>query len=50
MELLLCFRFEDGTVSFLDIVALGHGFDALEKIAGTISVSISCLYLLQAKI
>ncbi|KAI0207670.1 Molybdenum cofactor sulfurase [Lamellibrachia satsuma] len=30
-------RFEDGTVSFLDIVALGHGFDALEKIAGSMT-------------
>ncbi|XP_078542368.1 molybdenum cofactor sulfurase-like [Lissotriton helveticus] len=27
-------RFEDGTVSFLDIVALGHGFDVLERLTG----------------
>uniref|UniRef100_A0ABM5GQW4 Molybdenum cofactor sulfurase n=1 Tax=Pogona vitticeps TaxID=103695 RepID=A0ABM5GQW4_9SAUR len=27
-------RFEDGTVSFLDIVALKHGFDALERLTG----------------
>ncbi|XP_063156386.1 molybdenum cofactor sulfurase isoform X4 [Candoia aspera] len=27
-------RFEDGTVSFLDIIALNHGFDALEKLTG----------------
>uniref|UniRef100_A0A8D3AQV7 Molybdenum cofactor sulfurase n=1 Tax=Scophthalmus maximus TaxID=52904 RepID=A0A8D3AQV7_SCOMX len=27
-------RFEDGTVSFLDIVALNHGFEALYKITG----------------
>ncbi|XP_061851337.1 molybdenum cofactor sulfurase [Colius striatus] len=27
-------RFEDGTVSFLDIIALKHGFDALEKLTG----------------
>uniref|UniRef100_A0A8D0H6U7 Molybdenum cofactor sulfurase n=1 Tax=Sphenodon punctatus TaxID=8508 RepID=A0A8D0H6U7_SPHPU len=27
-------RFEDGTVAFLDIIALKHGFDALEKLTG----------------
>ncbi|XP_064594606.1 molybdenum cofactor sulfurase-like [Liolophura sinensis] len=27
-------RFEDGTVSFLDIISLRHGFDALNKIGG----------------
>uniref|UniRef100_A0A665TYM0 Molybdenum cofactor sulfurase n=1 Tax=Echeneis naucrates TaxID=173247 RepID=A0A665TYM0_ECHNA len=27
-------RFEDGTVSFLDIIALNHSFDALYKITG----------------
>ncbi|XP_009946019.1 PREDICTED: molybdenum cofactor sulfurase-like, partial [Leptosomus discolor] len=27
-------RFEDGTASFLDIVALKHGFDVLEKLTG----------------
>ncbi|KAM7385938.1 hypothetical protein PAMP_001978 [Pampus punctatissimus] len=27
-------RFEDGTVSFLDIIALNHGFEALYKITG----------------
>ncbi|KAG7512611.1 molybdenum cofactor sulfurase [Solea senegalensis] len=27
-------RFEDGTVSFLDIIALNHGFDTLYKITG----------------
>uniref|UniRef100_A0A8C5RG92 Molybdenum cofactor sulfurase n=1 Tax=Laticauda laticaudata TaxID=8630 RepID=A0A8C5RG92_LATLA len=27
-------RFEDGTVSFLDIIAIKHGFDVLEKITG----------------
>ncbi|KAM3928944.1 molybdenum cofactor sulfurase [Leptodactylus fuscus] len=27
-------RFEDGTVSFLDIIALKHGFDALQKLTG----------------
>uniref|UniRef100_A0A8C6XBC0 Molybdenum cofactor sulfurase n=1 Tax=Naja naja TaxID=35670 RepID=A0A8C6XBC0_NAJNA len=27
-------RFEDGTVSFLDIIAVKHGFDVLEKITG----------------
>ncbi|XP_072109632.1 molybdenum cofactor sulfurase isoform X1 [Mobula birostris] len=27
-------RFEDGTVSFLDIIAVNHGFNALEKITG----------------
>ncbi|KQK82633.1 hypothetical protein AAES_68357 [Amazona aestiva] len=26
--------FEDGTVSFLDIIALKHGFDVLEKLTG----------------
>ncbi|XP_049927020.1 molybdenum cofactor sulfurase isoform X1 [Epinephelus moara] len=27
-------RFEDGTVSFLDIIALNHGFEALNRITG----------------
>uniref|UniRef100_A0A3P9K1V6 Molybdenum cofactor sulfurase n=1 Tax=Oryzias latipes TaxID=8090 RepID=A0A3P9K1V6_ORYLA len=27
-------RFEDGTISFLDIVALNHGFESLYRIAG----------------
>ncbi|XP_066435213.1 molybdenum cofactor sulfurase isoform X2 [Eleutherodactylus coqui] len=27
-------RFEDGTVSFLDIIALKHGFDVLQKLTG----------------
>ncbi|XP_029306037.1 molybdenum cofactor sulfurase [Cottoperca gobio] len=27
-------RFEDGTVSFLDIIAVNHGFDALYRITG----------------
>ncbi|XP_069476626.1 molybdenum cofactor sulfurase [Ambystoma mexicanum] len=27
-------RFEDGTCSFLDIIALKHGFDALERLTG----------------
>uniref|UniRef100_A0A8C6Z5Y3 Molybdenum cofactor sulfurase n=1 Tax=Nothoprocta perdicaria TaxID=30464 RepID=A0A8C6Z5Y3_NOTPE len=27
-------RFEDGTVSFLDIIALKHGFDVLERLTG----------------
>ncbi|KAF5919135.1 molybdenum cofactor sulfurase [Diceros bicornis minor] len=27
-------RFEDGTISFLDIIALKHGFDALERLTG----------------
>ncbi|XP_075684622.1 molybdenum cofactor sulfurase [Rhinoderma darwinii] len=27
-------RFEDGTVSFLDIIALKHGFDTLQKLTG----------------
>lgn len=29
-------RFEDGTVSFLDIIALRHGFDVLERLGGNI--------------
>ncbi|CAJ1066614.1 molybdenum cofactor sulfurase [Xyrichtys novacula] len=29
-------RFEDGTVSFLDIIAVNHGFDALNRITGGI--------------
>lgn len=33
-EELNCFRFEDGTLSFLDIISLRHGFDILEKLAG----------------
>ncbi|XP_047458143.1 molybdenum cofactor sulfurase isoform X2 [Mugil cephalus] len=28
-------RFEDGTVSFLDIIAVNHGFDALYRITGS---------------
>ncbi|KAM9364512.1 molybdenum cofactor sulfurase isoform 2-T3 [Pholidichthys leucotaenia] len=27
-------RFEDGTVSFLDIIALNHGFESLDRITG----------------
>ncbi|XP_060680813.1 molybdenum cofactor sulfurase isoform X1 [Hemiscyllium ocellatum] len=27
-------RFEDGTISFLDIIAVNHGFDALDKFTG----------------
>ncbi|KAK0137586.1 Molybdenum cofactor sulfurase [Merluccius polli] len=27
-------RFEDGTISFLDIIALNHSFDALQRITG----------------
>ena len=27
-------RFEDGTVSFLDIISLRHGFQALDSLAG----------------
>ncbi|CAN9500094.1 unnamed protein product [Ophioblennius macclurei] len=27
-------RFEDGTVSFLDIIAINHGFDSLQRITG----------------
>lgn len=27
-------RFEDGTISFLDIISLHHGFDALQKLTG----------------
>lgn len=30
-------RFEDGTVSFLDIIALKHGFDVLEKLTGQLT-------------
>ncbi|XP_055341218.1 molybdenum cofactor sulfurase 3-like [Paramacrobiotus metropolitanus] len=33
-------RFEDGTINFLDILSLKHGFDALEKLGGgMISIS-----------
>nr|XP_004666857.2 molybdenum cofactor sulfurase [Jaculus jaculus] len=28
-------RFEDGTISYLDVVALKHGFDALERLTGS---------------
>ncbi|XP_072247525.1 molybdenum cofactor sulfurase isoform X1 [Leuresthes tenuis] len=28
-------RFEDGTVSFLDIIAINHGFESLHRIAGS---------------
>ncbi|XP_053427085.1 molybdenum cofactor sulfurase [Nycticebus coucang] len=27
-------RFEDGTISFLDVIAVKHGFDALERLTG----------------
>uniref|UniRef100_A0ABK0LNA4 Molybdenum cofactor sulfurase n=1 Tax=Rattus norvegicus TaxID=10116 RepID=A0ABK0LNA4_RAT len=27
-------RFEDGTISFLDVIALKHGFDVLERLTG----------------
>ncbi|XP_006835200.1 PREDICTED: molybdenum cofactor sulfurase [Chrysochloris asiatica] len=27
-------RFEDGTISFLDVIALKHGFDALDRLTG----------------
>ncbi|XP_061601719.1 molybdenum cofactor sulfurase isoform X2 [Cololabis saira] len=30
----ICDRFEDGTVSFLDIIALNHGFESLYRITG----------------
>ncbi|XP_068582118.1 molybdenum cofactor sulfurase isoform X2 [Cebidichthys violaceus] len=30
----ICDRFEDGTVSFLDIIAVNHGFEALYRITG----------------
>ncbi|CAL8284479.1 unnamed protein product [Arctogadus glacialis] len=30
----VCDRFEDGSVSFLDIIALNHSFDALQRITG----------------
>ncbi|KAA6373602.1 MAG: molybdenum cofactor sulfurtransferase, partial [Streblomastix strix] len=30
----LCARFEDGTLAFLNIAGLRHGFDALEKVGG----------------
>ena len=28
------YRVEDGTISFLDVIALKHGFDALEHLTG----------------
>ena len=31
----LCDKFEDGTISYLDIIALQHGFDAIRKLSGT---------------
>ncbi|XP_045209996.2 molybdenum cofactor sulfurase-like [Mercenaria mercenaria] len=30
-------KFEDGTVSFLDIISMQHGFEALQRLAGGIS-------------
>ena len=30
-------RFEDGTVSFLDIIAVNHGFEALNRITGAVT-------------
>ena len=32
-------RFEDGTVAFLDIMAISHGFDALDRVGGPAVVS-----------
>lgn len=32
--LLGMFRFEDGTISFLDVISLHHGFDALHRLTG----------------
>ena len=29
-------KFEDGTINFLDIIALRHGFKAMENFVGTI--------------
>lgn len=34
--LFLWWRFEDGTVSFLDIIALNHAFNALYRITGSV--------------
>jgi len=28
-------RFEDGTISFLDIISLHHGFETLQKLTGS---------------
>lgn len=28
-------RFEDGTISFLDIISLHHGFEMLQKLTGS---------------
>jgi hypothetical protein len=30
----LCCRFEDGTLPFLEILAVSHGFDTLQMVAG----------------
>ena len=40
----ICFRFEDGTLPFLEIIALKHGFDALHRIAGGLLVYITYMY------
>lgn len=34
MDCVVPYRFEDGTISFLDVIALKHGFDALEHLTG----------------
>lgn len=34
--ILICRRFEDGTVDFLSVIAVGHGLDTLRALAGPI--------------
>lgn len=34
---MIFFRFEDGTLPFLDIIALNHAFDAFEKLTGSMN-------------
>lgn len=38
-------RLEDGTVSFLDIAALRHGFDLLKNLGGMTAVQVGCMYV-----
>lgn len=37
-------RFEDGTVAFLDIIAINHAFDALYRITGAITDVVIHMY------
>lgn len=43
---MIFFRFEDGTLPFLDIIALNHAFDAFEKLTGSMNAVLNHTYTL----